>query len=453
MHIEHIGIDNDKYWAQLSAEQIDENSKRQIFEFIDKKGWNRIIVYGANKSTGKRIRDIIGNNFFLYLNSETISPNISFDFNAILISTSPRHYTSIIKKIRNDFGSKDITIVTIFNDEPCKPTPGKLIQPTPCHIDQVFVRFDGDIFPCCMVWQNKDKKICNIVDNNILESFKSYNIGCACKSKVFRPLMEGESIEINLIAFELSLLCNSSCAMCCAHSPEYTRDFGNKAHTVDYKNIEKTIQILNPKKLFFQGGEVLIDKKSIKWIESIKKKFDHIEFYLVTNGNVPFTMANTIYDIFDLCWVDFYGFQKFTYKTITTLPLERVLKFSERLIEISNKKTILKYLSTPINIHEIPLFLEWAIEKNPKHVVVNDANSHAYIKNDQYLKEPVFNTCGNNGILPQLYWNRILNRSFEKINKTVEKYRSYCIDKKISISIHGGIFNDQEQCIAIDNNS
>jgi len=244
-----------------------------------------------------------------------------------------------------------------------------------------------------------------------------------------------------MIAFELSLLCNSQCAMCCAHSPEYTEEYRKLPVPVNYEAIERTIELLQPGELFFQGGEVLVDKASLTWLEGLRKKHSDILFRLATNGNVAAGMAQWVSDVFDSTHVDFYGFQDHTYRTVTCLPLRRSVAFAERLLELAPKRVILKYLCTPINFHEAPLFLEWALRGNPQAIVVRDAHSETYIRYDKNRIIPRFSPYTSPDEIPNAYWSRIIQRTLERIERLTRRNREYCEVQGIDVCIIGGLFD------------
>lgn len=149
---------------------MDDDTKKRISEFINKKNLEKIVVYGENRKTGKRIREILGDKFLVYLNSGTIDPQIAFDVKAIIISTSPIHYSAIIQTLKNIFRNKKITCVTIFGENPTRPVPDKrtvaplYINQAPPFMDNIFYSSKHEI-----TFISSPKVACTTIKNSLLE--------------------------------------------------------------------------------------------------------------------------------------------------------------------------------------------------------------------------------------------------------------------------------------------
>jgi hypothetical protein len=443
MIIKHAGIPNRVYWDQLAASAIDDSYGRVLSLLLDENALTRVLVFGLNKKTGLLVRNIVGKRFVGYLTRETIDAQLGIEFDAVVLADSPRDYKKAIAILSSTFRNREYVVVTLFDDDPDLryDSKGRRVPVEPCHLDQVLIRYNGDVFPCCQVHTDKDKAVCNIWDAAAAAEFRNFDMDCSCAGKGFRPLRESEPLSIDRIICELSLLCNSKCAMCCAHSPEYTEEHGHTAaHVVDYEAIERVIAALQPRAVNFQGGEVLIDPASLSWIRHMREKHPSLHMTLVTNGNVEKSAADTVFDLFDYCIIGFYGFQPFTYKTITGLSLQRTIEFAERLLAIDRRKVALKYLSTPINFHESVLFLDWALQCKPGEIAVIDADSDWYIKNDPLMKIPKFDPCGSTDLLPDIYWSRILSRTTDRLRSIVRKNAEYCREHSIRLLFWGGLF-------------
>jgi len=81
------------------------------------------------------------------------------------------------------------------------------------------------------------------------------------------------------------------------------------------------------------------------------------------------------------------------------MELEKTRRFAELLVTRKKTTVHLKYLITPLNIHELPLFLQWAACLGPETVSVIDSNSTLYM---------------NRGT-PDRYWDKIIERTGEKL--------------------------------------
>jgi hypothetical protein len=155
----------------------------------------------------------------------------------------------------------------------------------------------------------------------------------------------------------------------------------------------------------------------------VKKKYKDTYVELVTSGNVKPQIADQIQDCFDSILISFYGFQPETYRKVTNLPIDRVMAFSELLLQQAREKVHLKYLTTPVNFHESALFLDWALTKTPGWVVSHDCNTPYFLNMD--LDEPYrFNeTYPTHDKIPNNYWKEILYRTVRDIIKTLKCHR------------------------------
>lgn len=78
------------------------------------------------------------------------------------------------------------------------------------------------------------------------------------------------------------------------------------------------------------------------------------------------------------------GFQSETYKTITGLDLKRTIRFAEELVKRKRLVVTLAYLITPLNVHEVTLFIKWAVKTAPDIIHVYDSEIHQYINSNTF---------------------------------------------------------------------
>ena len=109
-------------------------------------------------------------------------------------------------------------------------------------------------------------------------------------------------------------------------SPEYRGTYNY------YDSLTKLINKCNPKSINVQGGEVLIQKKSMGWISDIKKNNPNLRISLVTNGNVNLNVTDWIKDTFYKVIISFYGFNPETYNIITGMDVNRSKQFAQKFI-------------------------------------------------------------------------------------------------------------------------
>ncbi|MBF0466142.1 MAG: SPASM domain-containing protein [Nitrospirae bacterium] len=262
----------------------------------------------------------------------------------------------------------------------------------PCHYYELFVKHDGYVYPCCITRDNSDMAIGHVTDDNLAQMIANFDGCCVCERSRFRKAVQGDIQKYVMLNFELDLACHSKCAMCCVSAPSWNGHYGQ------YESLTKLVDITMPKVIKVQGGEVLIQKKSLHWIDSIKQKYPNILFSLITNGNYRLSIINAVEKRFNKVAVStIVGFQSETYKTITGLDLKRTIRFAEELVSRKRLVVTLAYLITPINVHEVTLFMKWAINTAPDIIHIYDSEIHQYINSDTF----------------DSFWEKIFNRTAE----------------------------------------
>lgn len=302
-----------------------------------------------------------------------------------------------------------------------------------CHYSFLFIRNNGDVYPCCLVWNKKKMRICNIKDDDKFERIKEFYSSCSCERYQLIP-GKNERININYLNIEFSLQCQASCAMCCVNAPEWKGEYNL------YDSITELVDVYKIKSFLVQGGEVLVQKKSLEWIDNIKNYYADATFNIITNGNVPINIAKKAEKLFEKIIISFVGFQQETYSKIMNMNVSKSKAFAEYLIS-KNKDVVLKYLITPISVHEINLFLEWGLSVGAKSLLIDDSNTLHYI--NYYDKHN--------------YWGKIINRSkndiFRILSDNIAKIKDnniiiyFTSDAKIIMAFD----NQLEEFIKINN--
>lgn len=266
----------------------------------------------------------------------------------------------------------------------------------PCHRKGLFVRSNGEIYPCCEVWSRKNLKIGHITDEDILDKIENYDKSCSCYNYNLIPGTKQDN-SCEQLNIELSYKCQASCAMCCVDAPSFKGKYDDNYYVL----IRKLIDHLLPKEILIQGGEILVQPKSIEWIEELKNDHPQIKLSLVTNGNNlnAYDVAEKLFNRFTISIV---GFQPETYKCIMGLDINKTIEFSERMIK-AGKEVYLKYLLTPNNFHELPLFLDWAMKNNPAKISVADVYIPSYIEINA----------------PYDYWKKLVERTRKRVAEVI----------------------------------
>jgi wyosine [tRNA(Phe)-imidazoG37] synthetase (radical SAM superfamily) len=166
-----------------------------------------------------------------------------------------------------------------------------------------------------------------------------------------------------------------------------------------YDRLSEFIGETTPDIITVQGGEVLIQKKTMNFLLDQKNKNTTMRFNLITNGNVKGKIIEKAKKLFTAMTISIVGFQEQTYKTIMSLDIDTVKHFAEEIIKNSNIEINLKFLVTPLNIHEMCLFLDWALPLRPKSVQLVNADIAGYI----------------NVSTPISYWNVVFSHTGKEL--------------------------------------
>jgi MoaA/NifB/PqqE/SkfB family radical SAM enzyme len=280
-----------------------------------------------------------------------------------------------------------------------------------CHFSSLFITHKGEVFPCCMVWKREDMKIGNISDENLLTSIETFYAECSCERYKLRKGTVADKKDYAQINLELSLNCQGKCAMCAVGAPDWRGQYDH------YGSCTQIIDQLKPKEILVQGGEILVQKKSLEWIARLKESHSDMKVLIVTNGNAGLDKIDIVEKLFDRATVSMVGFQPETYRRIMGMDLQKTIKFVEELAERRKVAITLKYLSTALNLHESNLFLKWAISINPNLIYFSDANVGGYI----------------NAAAPFHFWNKIYNRTGQEIKSLLLENKNLLAEKNIEI--------------------
>lgn len=280
--------------------------------------------------------------------------------------------------------------------------PAPLRKNIPCHARELFVKHDGLVYPCCrvgggdgQVGDNSRTIIGRLGDSELPERIRSFRARCRCEGRRLRPLGEGESLGGGRLNIELSLKCQGRCAFCCVFAPEYR---GGRAVL---PGLDDLIEAYAPADILVQGGEVLVQPESLAWLGGIRKRFPGIPILLVTNGCVELSLLDSVEELFEAVHISIAGFQPQTYGTVMGLDLERTKLFAASLCARGRTRVQLKFMATPNTIHELPLFLRWALEVSPASVAVETITIGQYVVMDTFDD----------------YWRKIFRRTGREVKR------------------------------------
>ncbi|MDQ7834309.1 MAG: radical SAM protein [Humidesulfovibrio sp.] len=407
----------------------------------------RVLLYGVNQGTGAAVRLALGAMVTGYVNSDTLFKGQEVDCDAVVLAVSPRHYAAVLNRLEDTLDLGRRPVLTLFDHEPetsletMRGATGKRVRP--CHFEDMFINHAGEVFPGCLTWSDPAKRIGHLGDADLMQRLQDFDIRtCQCEpwsfNSIFRPAVAGEAVCIRTLNIELSLFCNSRCAMCCVHAPEYTAEFKQPDYSL-YPEIIALVKRLRPASIYLQGGELLVQERIFELCAALREASPQTALALVTNGNVPGKLADRAVCAFDSMVVSLYGHTPQTYKVLTGLNVERAHAFSRRVAAIAPEKLTLKYLATPVNIHEASLFLDWAIRVGPRGIQIIDADSSDYVRFTRPRRGPGFDPRRNP--LHDLYWERIFTRSIRDLERVASARRDEMAALGLDLTVCGGVFD------------
>jgi pyruvate-formate lyase-activating enzyme len=268
-----------------------------------------------------------------------------------------------------------------------------------CHYDFPFVTHEGDVYPCCRSGGGEHLRIGSINDPDLMEKMSRFSEPCSCHGYRLRSARDDERLRgFNI---EFSLACQATCSVCCVDAPMWDQEWDR------YQELSRLIDKVRPKTLIVQGGEVLIQKESMRWLRDVKQRHPEIQLNLVTNGNVPIAWVDKVEELFSVVTVSFVGFQPETYENNMGLRVEHAKTFTEELLRRGSVAVAPKYLITPTAIHEINPFLKWALDLSPPQVHFFDAQTVQRI--------------GGNTEDP--FWKETIERTSRKLRSTLVRRR------------------------------
>lgn len=219
----------------------------------------------------------------------------------------------------------------------------------------------GNIYPDCKTY--KTPRICHITDSNVPNRIKKAIFGCS------------ESHCFNMVTIEVSSLCQANCVYC------FQR---NQNRNDTYKFYDCLLPILKAFEinwLFFSGGEILVQKEAMDFMRKCRSELPNTWIHLKTNGNVDLSLCDFVDEVCNSIMVSFNGFSPCTYKTIMSLDIKKTISFCEEVNKRGQTNLGLKFLISPINIAEIPDFLDWALSCVPQCIALQVAYNYKIEKN------------------------------------------------------------------------
>jgi MoaA/NifB/PqqE/SkfB family radical SAM enzyme len=232
-------------------------------------------------------------------------------------------------------------------------------------------------------------RIGHLDDADLAKKILTFERECWCTMFRAKLAHAAPTDRIRRINIEVSLACNGDCAMCCVHAPEW------KGNYSFYDQLDRLLDELHPERIHVQGGEVLVQPRTLRWLEGVRQRHPGMALSLATNGNVEIGKLDVVEKIFNDVFVSIVGFQPLTYKTIMGLEFDRMNRFVSELIRRGTTGVQLKFMLGPLNTHEASAFVDWAASLGPRSIAFGDTSTLNHLRLDA----------------PFNFWEKILQRS------------------------------------------
>lgn len=231
----------------------------------------------------------------------------------------------------------------------------------PCHKLLLSINSFGDLFPCCR--QLLDMKIGNIKDNNIINKLYNYKPKQPCSCSIGELGNIDSILDFRHVNIELAGPCNGGCVYC------FQKNLStfNRPVTI-YQDLTNLLLALKPKSIMIFGGEIGVQIETIRMLENFKDTFfPYIS--VATNGVMEDKVISRLLQTVNHVEVTFNGFSNETVSAVSRIPYLKQLTFVRKAI---NKcKVSVKLLVNPINVIELPKFLNWALKQPFDHVLID----------------------------------------------------------------------------------
>lgn len=289
-----------------------------------------------------------------------------------------------------------------------------------CHKYLLSVNSFGEIFPCCR--QVPDLLIGNILDNDIIPKVLQYASSKTCQCSIGRLSTITPIDKVLHINVELASFCNGQCIYCFQRNlPTFNRQVNF------YEQLKDFIIQLCPKSIMIFGGEVSVQKKTIKLIDTIKSEIK-TEITIASNGNFTDKTREHLKNNVSSFQITFNGFSQRTVNAVSKLRLSRQ-KYNAEVLKKQGYIVSVKFLLNPINVLELPTFFEWALENLFDHIIIDST----IITPDDYYKtnnwgESVFSK-------DRTFWIDVFKPIGKRIKEIILRYIYSIKNEKISLLI------------------
>ena len=196
-----------------------------------------------------------------------------------------------------------------------------------------------------------------------MSRIRRYSAPCQCSGSRLIPYKYDMTDYPVTLTLQLSDLCQANCAFC-------PQDHDGKNSLKKYwDELEQVFVETKCKLLSVEGGEILIQSDTMQWLRRMKMKHN-FTFQILTNGCVGSQIARNASDLFSRVLLSMGGFSDQTYRNVLGMNFERVLQFAQIVNEKVGVHLAAKYLISPSSLHELPLFMGWALSNKIPEIIL-----------------------------------------------------------------------------------
>ena len=270
----------------------------------------------------------------------------------------------------------------------------------------LYLNEKGEIFPCPRAPMNN--LIGHVYDLDILQRIIDYvPQKCECSICALREANKEEKLNgiVNL-NLEIGGECNGACFFCFQKTLSTFRK-----HYPYFRELETFfLGLSHLKTATIFGGEVTVQAETLRLI-SLLCNMNGTKVTIVTNGDIQCGQYESLCKMIDNFQVSFYGFSPESVQLISRLDLIRIRAFCEYLSN-NNRQLDVKFVLSPIVIHELLPFLEWSLSLNVKHVMIY----YAILPTEDYESTGRRDVSSFENLNPE-YWNPLLIRLSVAVKK------------------------------------
>lgn len=274
-----------------------------------------------------------------------------------------------------------------------------------CTSDNLYISMSGDVYQCPKMIERLP--ITSIKRRTCIKDLVDFiPEACSCKrgyiTKSKAPLI------VNKISIEFGGLCNAACIYC-----YQTYNKKRTAQEYTFAQLDDFLNQITFNEIVVAGGEVMCQKETLEYLECLKAKRPNIKISLKTNGfSDDYQKA---IELFDDILVSINCFSEKNLRLImgSTVRLQSMKNFCEKICSDNDTKISIKYLLTPISLMDIPDFLKWASELRFEEIAFTKAMLFGVDTVNSWTGSSFYN-------LNNIYWAPIFERNRKVIREIID---------------------------------